>query len=323
MLNKIFLSAFFILGISALNAQTTYTFDGIDDYVTVPKTGTSIVNNFSSPHDFTVEIRFKYNKTTNATGNWPVVCMISPGLNGTQNGFYIEIPTGTKNLRAGMASVGNSNYTRATSTIDLSNTTFYTATLAYKHMTKTFQYFFDGVQVGGDNVLPAAFVPETTYALALAKSLYWRDNSPITIDFFRVWTMTRTQAEVNANKLIEVPCDAANLLLQYKFDYAPLSTIATDCTTNALNGTIFGGATVNVKETSRSLGVRIAPTLVQSVLTVEDASDYEIVNVTGQVVAKRTAHQNQVNVSHLSAGMYFVRGQVATGQFFVEKIVKE
>jgi hypothetical protein len=67
--------------------------------------------------------------------------------------------------------------------------------------------------------------------------------------------------------------------------------------------------------------VQIMPTLVVDVLRVEGALYYEILNISGQLIWKGT--QSSVDLQHLNAGFYLVRGRDLQGKPFLSKIVKQ
>jgi Galactose oxidase, central domain len=74
-------------------------------------------------------------------------------------------------------------------------------------------------------------------------------------------------------------------------------------------------------EMQSSGGVRVKPTFVNEVLTVEGAVSYEIVDGTGHVLLQSL--ENQLNVQSLPQGFYVVRGRDVGGHPFVQKIIKK
>jgi Concanavalin A-like lectin/glucanases superfamily len=73
-------------------------------------------------------------------------------------------------------------------------------------------------------------------------------------------------------------------------------------------------------ETQASGSVRVKPTFVNDVLTVEGAASYEIVDGAGRVVLQSI--ESQLNVQSLPQGFYVVRGRDIGGNPFVQKIIK-
>jgi hypothetical protein len=76
---------------------------------------------------------------------------------------------------------------------------------------------------------------------------------------------------------------------------------------------------VSVESDVRST-VRVKPTFVNDVLTVEGAASYEIRDAAGRVVLQSI--ENQLNVQLLPQGFYVVRGRDGAGNPFVQKIIK-
>jgi hypothetical protein len=73
-------------------------------------------------------------------------------------------------------------------------------------------------------------------------------------------------------------------------------------------------------EMQSSGGVRVKPTFVNDVLTVEGAASYEIVDGAGRVLLQSI--ENQLNVQSLPQGFYVVRGRDVGGNPFIQKIIK-
>jgi parallel beta-helix repeat protein len=73
-------------------------------------------------------------------------------------------------------------------------------------------------------------------------------------------------------------------------------------------------------EMQSSGGVRVKPTFVNDVLTVEGATSYEIVDGAGRVLLQ--SFENQLNVQSLPQGFYVVRGRDVGGHPFIQKIIK-
>jgi hypothetical protein len=74
--------------------------------------------------------------------------------------------------------------------------------------------------------------------------------------------------------------------------------------------------------------VKIYPTITEGQLIVEGAASFDIVNTVGQVVvSSKYDYSNNVsnllNLTHLTSGIYFIRGVDTEGGVFVEKIVKK
>jgi hypothetical protein len=92
----------------------------VNDYVEVPKVGNGILNNFSSPHDFTIEVRFQLNAMPSGNN----ATLISKH-NTPAKGFFMEFPSGTTKLKVGMGY--GANYSTKTTALSLSLNTWYQA----------------------------------------------------------------------------------------------------------------------------------------------------------------------------------------------------
>lgn len=310
---RIFTTIFLVSVFTILMNAQTLTFDGVDDYIEVPKVGTGILNDFSTPHDFTIEIRFKLNAIP--TGNGSLVSKHSEPA----DGFFMEFPAGTTTLKAGMGY--NNNYTTnagSTLTLDI----WYNAAFVYNQTTNAFKFYIDGILINSEIVLPSAYFPETDYAIAIGKSLRWESPTAITIDFFRAWDTQRTTAELFANKDIEVDCGTANLLLQYDFAVGNIvnnNNIVTvdDCVSNSYDGTLFNfDSTVNTNSINEStIEITGFPNPITDYVTLQ-IEGVQVPSVFAEVFdinGKRLAtHQLEVQSARIDFSIY------APGTYFIK-----
>ncbi|MFN3589623.1 MAG: LamG-like jellyroll fold domain-containing protein, partial [Spirosomataceae bacterium] len=206
-----------------LVGQSTITFNGTDNKISVPKNGTGVLNNFNTPHDFTVEIRFKFNGTPNGT----IFSKHGPPA----DGFFIEM-NGT-NIHAGMGYGGN--YSTITGS-SLSANQYYHAALSYEASSNSFKLYVDGALVG-TKVIEGTYVPNVDDYISIGSSDHWGGYANLTLDYFRIWNVQKNGTDISSNKDIEVECSSPNLVLQYKFDNG---TTINDCSPNAHTGIFFG-----------------------------------------------------------------------------------
>jgi hypothetical protein len=102
-------------------------------------------------------------------------------------------------------------------------------------------------------------------------------------------------------------------------DENPLTVAYYRLKINDLDGKFEYSKVVSVESDVRST-VRVKPTFVKDVLTVEGAIYYEIVDGTGRFLLQSI--ENQLNVQSLPQGFYVVRGRDVGGNPFIQKIIK-
>jgi hypothetical protein len=103
-------------------------------------------------------------------------------------------------------------------------------------------------------------------------------------------------------------------------DAEPLAISYYRLKSNDLDGKFEYSKIIALQSDSKEETVRVYPTQVHDVLTVEGATSFEIVNSVGQVVLQ--SYQKVLSLQALPTGMYFVRGRDAQGKPFLQKIVK-
>ena len=93
---------------------------------------------------------------------------------------------------------------------------------------------------------------------------------------------------------------------------------------NDLDGKITFSKIVNISAIGKG-SVKIYPSVSNGVLTVEGAKSFDIINPFGQVVlsGKAVINQASINISHLTNGLYVVRGVDTEGSDFAKKIIKQ
>lgn len=93
---------------------------------------------------------------------------------------------------------------------------------------------------------------------------------------------------------------------------------------NDLEGKSHFSKIISVERHSKTTA-KIYPSVTTGFLTVENASSFDIINTVGQVVKtlKRLETPHKLDISNVSAGIYFVKGLDTEGCVFVQKIVKQ
>ena len=159
------------------------------------------------------------------------------------------------------------------------------------------------------------------------------------MDEARVWTTTRTCAEINQFMNTELTGNEAGLYAYYNFNEgtpAGINTSVTslnDKTSNALNASISnfaltgsssnfshgapfnltpncGATTTNLKELTYNLNIAVYPNPTNSILNIEvsQPATIAIVNVLGDVVLTETINEfGKLDVSNLTSGIYFIK----------------
>lgn len=294
------LSLLFTLSFSQLKAQTTITFNGTDNKVSVPKNGSGVMNDFTTPHDFTIEIRFKFNSTPSGT----IFSKHSPPA----DGFFIEMSGA--NIHSGMGY--NGNYTTITGS-SLSANQYYHAALSYEVSSNSFKLYLDGALVNTQTI-SSSYVPNVDDNISIGSSDHWGGHNDLTLDYFRIWDIQRSDADINNNKDIEVSCSSGNLLLQYQFDNTiPLEDgdSVNSCTSNN-HGTFFGSTqTLSTAQFNKLKTIKIFPNPSSQFIEISGlitSQVYTIYNTLGAEIKKGIiSNNNQIDIRDFTDGLYFLK----------------
>ncbi len=261
--------SFLMLFIHTAHTQSL-NFDGMDDYATIPRAGNSILGDFSVPHDFTIEIMFKF---TGTTLKKKILAM-----NGDNTGIFIETDV------AGNLLVGYGNdvtWASEPTGFSLTQGVWYHVAFAMDISHNAFRVYVNGTEIGqfyqliNNNyggadwsTLFGGAYSHGTYNWTMGYSERWGENGAITFDYIRFWDVMRTDAEILANYNIPVSCSATNLLAQYEFTDGTAGannssvTTLSDCTGNGFtanlsNFDMTGMASNFISETNMILPVEM------------------------------------------------------------------
>lgn len=299
------LSLLFILIFSQLKAQTTITFNGTDNKVSVPKNGNGVMNNFTTPHDFTIEIRFKFYGTPNGT--------VFSKHRLPADGFFIEM-RGAK-IKAGMGY--NNNFCVITEG-DFPTNQFYHAALSYKVSSNQFKFYVNGRLVN-TQTLPSTYVPNVDDHISIGSTDYWGGFEDLAIDYFRIWDIQKSDSDIDSNKNIEVSSSSTGLLLQYRFDSG--STI-TDSSSNGNDGIFFGGV-LSTSEIEKINTLNFFPnpsTIFIQVSGLNQTEKYRIYSIIGSEIASGEISNNEkIDIQNLTNGLYFLKLKDRSTIKFIKK----
>lgn len=236
----------FPIGLIAQSVCNKLNFDGIDDYVEVNSLATPLSG---STTNFTIEFWLKGDKNDQPSSIRTSLFSINPV---TSNGNGLLIIFGGTNTQEGKIMI----YDEGTSgtNADFKSTQVVGDNVchhvAYVRTGNTGLIYIDGVQVGSHT---------TTYSILpsdlISIGQEWDDltTTPATTQFFkgdvedvRVWTTSRSQAQIQANMNNELMGNELGLLAYYKFNQGIASanntsiTQVLDETINGLNGNLIG-----------------------------------------------------------------------------------
>ena len=210
------------------------SFDGINDFVTVP---TQITG------DYTKEVWIN----ASATGGFPNI------LSGTGTALFIN----NGRLAAGHA---NGGFAQLIDAATITTNTWYHVAVSYNATTGNMNLYKDGVLVSSAAAVPGYTEPSLNLSL-FAGSNYFNGL----IDEVRIWNTERTLAQVISSKDCELTGDEPGLLVYYKFNQGiaagtnttetTLLDFADDCVPS--NGTLTNFALTG----STSNWVAASPTL--------------------------------------------------------------
>lgn len=203
-------------------------FDGTDDYVEIPNSGTSVLGDNSANNSFTIETWFKYGGT-----GWEIFTKHS-GSGDNNYGYFLE-RSGDFKVQAGYGY--NGGWARVIGTPTIDNKWHHYA-MVYDNA-GTISLYIDGVLQGTS----ATFTPQHSQAavnLRLMTSHFWGSYTSGKLDEFRVWNAIRTEAEIKANMYKELAGNETNLVAYYKMSNGSGTTLADNKTSGTNPGTISG-----------------------------------------------------------------------------------
>jgi hypothetical protein len=165
-------------------------------------------------------------------------------------------------------------------------------------------------------ILPIELQDFTGKATAQGNELSWHTAQEID---FKGFDVERSADGKVFTKIGAVGAKGSNSDYHFR-DAEPLAISYYRLKSNDLDGKFEYSKIIALQSDSKEETVRVYPTQVHDVLTVEGATSFEIVNSVGQVVLQ--SYQKVLSLQALPTGMYFVRGRDAQGKPFLQKIVK-
>ncbi|WP_439516432.1 LamG-like jellyroll fold domain-containing protein, partial [Sediminibacterium sp.] len=219
--------------------SSSLSFNGINNSVRIPDV------NYAGVNSFTIEAWVKPNNITSnpyyeiarqqGAPNW----IFSFQDYGTILSFGLNTTTGYAELDAPIiaSSFTDGNWHHVAATYDGTNCRVYK----------------DGVLIGTSNktgnIVFASQYGLTTYIGAYSGGEYFNGL----IDEVRFWNTTRTQAQLDANKLISLPVNTTGLTAYYKFDEGT-GTTTNDASGNGNHGTLVNGTSWSTQSPLSSTG---------------------------------------------------------------------
>ena len=154
--------------------------------------------------------------------------------------------------------------------------------------------------------------------------LSWQTAYEANVSHFDVESATNNNNFVKIGE-VKAKGNAAN----YEFtDKYPLSNFAYyRLKSHDLDGKADYSKVIALQSNGKSK-VKIYPASVSEILIVEGATNFDVINMTGQIaISQRNVgasdQRNSVNVSQLASGIYIVKGMDTEGSVFSEKITKQ
>ena len=154
--------------------------------------------------------------------------------------------------------------------------------------------------------------------------LSWQTAYEANVSHFDVESATNNRSFVKIGE-VKAKGNAAN----YEFmDKHPLSNFAYyRLKSHDLDGKADFSKVIALQSNGKSK-VKIYPTSVSEILVIEGATNFDVINMTGQITISQrnegaSEQRNSVNVSQLASGIYIVKGMDTEGSVFSEKITKQ
>ncbi|KPA16407.1 NHL repeat protein, partial [Candidatus Magnetomorum sp. HK-1] len=202
-------------------------FDGTDDYVELPNSGTGVLGTNSSNEDFTIEM-WVYG-TDSTDGAYKFISKHSNS--GGRKGYFIE--TNTANII--WASVANNG--NAWTSIygpPIPENQWYHVALVYTS-TGILELFVNGISYGTQTGFTAVF--DTIVNCRLGSSEYYNCYLSGKIDEVRIWNVVRSQTQIQENMHTTIDPTTSGLVAYYRFDHISGSSLE-DLSGNNNHGTL-------------------------------------------------------------------------------------
>ncbi len=207
------------------------SFDGIDDYVTIPDTDDWTIGT----NDFTFEFWFKANDLTGT----PTLITQSVGSASSGSSFYIGLNYN------GEGSISLYTTTGTGWTDQLHSDAGLITTDRWYHVAFTRDNSGANIYLEGQPVLATGTVA-ANIANGTRPIEFGVQNGTIffngEIDEFGFWNVARTENEISSNLYNTLKGNESGLIAYYRFDQSGSSDVLPDRTVNNLNGTVINGA---------------------------------------------------------------------------------
>lgn len=320
------------------------SFDGTDDHVELGQNF-----DFTVTDSFTVEAWVKIavqqqqqiiSKIGDETGNirgWGF--QITP--DGLLSAYVATSWSSDMEYVAGVTSIADNEWHHVAMTYNGSN---------------TLSLFIDGTPEPLGNIFSSGSLTtiETTAATNIGSADYNGNRTSFfngNIDEFRIWDDRRTQSEIQSNFQSEMTGFEENLVGYYKFDDPSSSCDIQDCSPSLAHGTRSGAAGTNnlpqfsseipvisdvacgaviacelsSEDFSLEREVSLTPNPTYGILSLIGPSintaEVNMYNATGALVRAKTILNNSLDISDLTAGIYFIEFKIDQKRI-VKKVIK-
>ena len=323
-MKQLYILALTILISFALQAQNALHFDGVDDYVSYR----DYANANFEVSDFTVEFWIKF---PDATIENSVV--ISKRNNCGFENFWNVLISNTGKISLEHSNSDGSVYTNFSSTADVLNNN-------WNHVAVVRDGMDELIYINGtlDNLQTVSTTNNLTNnaELILGKNPCadqpWADYFKGTIDELRIWTVAKSQTDIQGNMNKELVGDETGLVLYNQFNQGiangnnATELTPTDLTANNVGGTLtnfaldgttsnwVGGVvltTLSNQEIDGDKTIEITPNPASNFIQVsglKNNESYSVFNALGStVLTGKVSNQQTINISELSNGLYFLK----------------
>lgn len=318
---------------STFSQNNALNFDGIDDYVNL----NAVAPAMTGSSNFTIEFWMKADLNNQSSSIRTSLFSINPQ---TSNGNGLLIILGGANTQEGKLMIydegsfgSNSDFT---SNIIIGDNNCHH--ISYVRNGNAGSIYIDGVNVGSHT---SNYTLSTTDLYSLGQEWDNLNTTPSPSQFYngeidelRIWNTARTVSQIQANMNNELIGNEVGLVAYYNFNQgipsANNSGVGTlvDNTASGLNGNLnnfaLNGATSNWIENlcSRTtsstnnillekITVKLFPNPTSNQLTIVSdelkISEINIADITGEMIKTIKGSTNNVNVSGLPSGIYFIQ----------------
>lgn len=326
-----------LFGLHAQSLGVAVCFDGFNDYVPIPQSGTGILGDNSNNDSFTIEF-WMSDITASGAGNQ----MFSKhSQSGTKKGYFID-KTAANSVMVGIANTTNNWSTVVGSTL-INDGNWHHIAFTYDATLSEIKLYIDSILQGTTNGFTAVF--DSTINTRVGSSQYWNTYFAGIFDEIRIWSTARTLAEINSTRNAEIATPTSDMVLYYKCNEGMayydnwLTYQFIDATGNGHAGDMYNmnrfgscsnwvdsvpNATLSVdtfENTAVSLNVYPNPaTNSVKINGLRAAENYTIYNTLGALVKKgNIANNEEIDITNLTNGLYFLQINNADTIKFIKK----